>query len=123
MSAKQKTGRLRRQRTTFEWVILAVSVTAIAVIAGGLTFYGLSLEGTPPELRVEVAPAGRGDVIVTVDNVGGTTAEDVIVLVRRGGTVREVEFRAVTKGDFEEATVSLPGSGAATGRVAAYKEP
>jgi uncharacterized protein (TIGR02588 family) len=122
MSKKQSS--LRRERTSFEWVILAVSILAICAIAGGLLFYTFSLEGGPPSLRTTVRPASGGELTLRVTNVGGTTAEEVVVDVRRGKNgSREVIFRAVAKGDYEEATVTLPGSGRPTAEVVAYKEP
>ena len=113
---------LRRQRTTLEWVLLGVSVFAIVMIAGALIFYGFSSTSVPPDLRLTLRPEGPVFVI-EVENKGGTTAEEVVVEVTRGKEKREVEFKAVAKGDTEEATVAVPGSGEPTARVVAFKEP
>ena len=119
--SKSRSG-LRRQRSTFEWVILAVSIAAIASIAGGLIFFSLSLEVSPPDLRVDVRTEGD-HFVLTVDNRGGTTAEEVRVEVRRGDRVQEIEIRAVPKGDVEEAVLSIEGQGVPVARVTSYKEP
>ena len=119
----KKPSSLRRERTPFEWVILAVSILAICAIAGGLVFYTFSLEGGPPSLKATIRPASGDALTLRVENTGGTTAEEVVVNVRRGKEARAVSFRAVAKGDYEEATVTLPGGARATSEVVAYKEP
>lgn len=121
--SKSRRRAAQRRRTPFEWALLGVAVVAILAIAGGLVFYSLSLRGEPPDLAVTVQPAGPEALTVTVENKGGTTAEEVVVEVLRGDDVHEVEFRAVPKGDTEDATVSMPGRGPATARVRSYKEP
>lgn len=103
--------------------MLGVSVVAVVLIVAGLLIFGFSVESGPPDLSVTVRPATATEFVVVVANQGGTTAEDVIVLVRRGGIEREVEFRSVPKGDEEEARVPLSGSGPPTAEVASYKEP
>lgn len=45
------------------------------------------------------------------------------VEVRRGKESVEVEFRAVPKGDREEALVEVAGSGPPTAQVRSYQEP
>ena len=49
-----------------------------------------------------------------VENVGGTSAENVIVEVTVGDITREVDLNLVAKGDTESATVVVPAD--ATGR-------
>jgi uncharacterized protein (TIGR02588 family) len=121
---KSSKAGMSRERTAFEWVLLGVSVAAILAIAGGLIFYSLSFETGPADLHATIAPdpAEPHTFILTVENRGGTTAEDVIVVVRRGSATDEVEFRAIAKGDSEEATVQMGGSDAPVVRVANYKE-
>jgi uncharacterized protein (TIGR02588 family) len=113
----------RRERSAFEWTILGVSVAAIALIAAGLLIFSVSFDSAPPDLRVSVRPAGGADFVVTIDNQGGTTAEEVTVEVQRGTHTQEVEFKAVPKGDEEEASVALAGTGQPTATVTSYKEP
>lgn len=116
---------MRRERTTFEWGILAVSIAAIAAIVAGLIVSSLTYDTPKAALRAELA-AHRDDrnrFVLTVTNDGGTTAEEVLVLVRRGSGTVEVEFRAVPKGDVEEAFVHIGGRGRPTAQVQSYKEP
>jgi uncharacterized protein (TIGR02588 family) len=113
---------LRRERTILEWSVLGVSILAIAAIAGGLIFYSFSSTSGAPDLRVSLRPEG-GPFTLTVENKGGTTAEEVVVEVTRGDERQAVEFKAVAKGDTEEATVASPGDGQPTARVVSYKEP
>lgn len=119
--SKATTG-IRRHRTPFEWSILAVSIAAIATIAGGLVLFSVSSNSSPPDLRASLRVDGD-HLVLRVDNRGGTTAEDVIVEISRGPSVVEVTFRSIAKGDFEEATVSIRGPGAPTAHVTSYKEP
>lgn len=118
----KRASTLRRERTRFEWIVLAVSLAAISAIAGGLIFFGATVESGPPELRPALRPEGV-HFVLTVENAGGTTAEEVIVEVSRGEEKAEVEFRAVPKGDTEEALVSIGGQGEPTVQVLHYKEP
>lgn len=116
-----RTG-LRRERTPLEVVLLAVAAAAILGIVGALVGFALTSTSGPAELNVSVAPSDDG-LTVSVHNRGGTTAEEVVVLVRRGDITTEVEFRSVAKGDTEEATVALPGPGTAAAAVLSFKEP
>ena len=60
-----------------------------------------------------------------VENVGGTSAENLIVEVTVGDVTREVDLNLVAKGDTESATVVVPAD--ATGRpraeVVSYTSP
>lgn len=116
---------LRRERTTFEWAILAVSIAAIVAIVVGLILSSLGYETAPAALRTELVGQddGSGRFVLSVINDGGATAEEVRVLVRRGSGSVEVEFRAVPKGDVEEAFVRIGGHGRPTAQVQSYKEP
>lgn len=118
------TNDLRRDRTTFEWAILVVSVTAIVAIVVGLIAAAVGYDTGPPVLRAAVT---RTDVpnrfVVDVRNEGGATAERVRVIVRRGRGSVEVELRDVPKGDNEEATVTIGGRGRVTAHVQSYQEP
>ncbi len=121
----KKKSALKRDRTIFEWAILGVSTAAIAAILAGLVISSLGYEIGPADLSVVLKP-GKGTAnrfVLTVINHGGATAEDVRVDVSRGSESVEVEFRAVPKGDQEEALVEIGGSGRPTGRIQSYQEP
>lgn len=113
---------LRRERTTLEWMLLVISSVAIIAIAASLIFYGFSATSESPDLRLTLRPDGPAFVL-EVENRGGTTAEEVVIEVMRGDERQELEFKAVAKGDLEEATVSIAGDGSPVARVKAYKEP
>ncbi len=121
---KKKQNSLMRKRTVFEWGILIASVIAICSIGVGLLFYSFSFKPGPPDLRVTVLPVGdhEGRFSVRVDNRGGTTAEDVVVEVTSGDQTQEVEFRAIPKGESEEAFLEIDGPSRPTARVKAFKE-
>ncbi len=123
MSKKKNT--LKRERTAFEWAILGVSLAAIAAIVAGLLISSISYETGPADLSAVLKPEGRGPnrFVLTVTNRGGATAEDVHVNVSRESEAVEVEFRAVPKGDEEEAVVEIGGSGKPTARVQSYQDP
>lgn len=118
-------ARALRKRTALEWTILVIALVAIAAIGAGLVAYGLQSKPGPVDLQVVVTPTSSGDSthLITVTNRGGTTAEEVIVEVTLGSETQEIEFKAVTKGDSEEALLVLQGRGEPRARVKAFKEP
>lgn len=120
-----KGSSLRRERTPFEWAILAISGAAIIAIIAGLIVSALGYEADPALLRAAVAPqqGSPNRYVLSVTNEGGATAIEVRVLVRRGRGSVEVEFRAVPKGDTEEATIRIGGRGRPTAQIQSYKEP
>jgi hypothetical protein len=115
---------LRRERTPFEWVILAISVAAIVAIVAGLVAAASGYDSGPAQLRATIASDGKPNrFVLTVTNDGGATAEHVRVLVRRGRGSVEVELIAVPKGDSEDAFVTIGGRGRPTAQVQSYQEP
>ena len=62
---------------------------------------------------------------VTVRNVGGTSAENVIVEVTVGDVTREVNLDLVAKGDTESAGVVVPAgtTGPSHAEVVSYTNP
>jgi uncharacterized protein (TIGR02588 family) len=132
MTAKRPSGSsgIRRERTPFEWTLLIISVTATLAVAVGLVVSGFTGPRGPADLRVSVTeaaePASGGRPLeVTVTNVGGTSAENVIVEVTVGDVVREVDLDLVAKGDEESATVVLPtdAAGPSQAAVVSYTNP
>jgi uncharacterized protein (TIGR02588 family) len=118
----------RDARTPFEIAVLAVSVAATAAVVAGLVAFGLNGKG-PADLRAAVVETGiraSGGVVyeVTVRNLGGETAENVVLEVLAGEETRELELLSVSKGDEEKATVifSVGTAGPATARVLSYHE-
>jgi uncharacterized protein (TIGR02588 family) len=132
MTAKRaSTSRgIRRERTPFEWALLVVSLAATLAVVAGLVVSGLAGPRGPADLRVTVAdadqPASGGRPLeVTVTNVGGTSAENVIVEVTVGVVTREVDLDLVAKGDTESAAVVVPAEAAGPPRtqVVSYTNP
>jgi uncharacterized protein (TIGR02588 family) len=115
MTSKRSSDRggVGRKRTPFEWTLLLVSLAAILAVVVGLVVSELSGPRGPVDLRVTVTiaggPASGGRPLeLTVTNVGGTSAEHVVIAVTVGDVVREVNLDLVAKGDKESATVVVP---------------
>lgn len=132
MTAKRASGSrgIRRERTPFELALLVVSLAATLAMAAGLVVSGLGGPHGPADLRVTIAdadePASGGRPLeVTVRNVGGTSAENVIVEIIVGDLTREVNLDLVAKGDTESATVVVPADAAdpAHAEVVSYTNP
>ena len=132
MTAKRAAGSsgIRRERTPFEWTLLVVSLAATVAVVVGLVVGGLTGPRGPADLRVSVTdtaePASGGRPLeVTVMNVGGTSAENVIVEVTVGDITREVNLDLVAKGDQETATVVVPAEagGSPLVEVVSYTNP
>ena len=124
MTAKRgsRSSGIGRKRTTFEWVLLVVSLAAILAVVVGLVVSELSGHRGPVDLRVTVTdasgPASGGRPLdVTVSNVGGTSAGNVVIEVTVGDVVREVNLDLVAKGDDESATVVVPSEAAGSPQV------
>jgi uncharacterized protein (TIGR02588 family) len=121
---------IRRKRTPFEWALLLVSLAATLAVVAGLVVSGLAGPRGPADLRVTVADFGESSsggrpLEVTVTNVGGTSAANVIVEIGVGDVTREVNVDLVAKGDTESATVVVPADAAGPPRaeVVSYTNP
>jgi hypothetical protein len=84
-----------RKRTSFEWALLVVSLIASAAVVIGLGVSGLTGPDGPADVRVTVADAGAAADLgraleVTVQNVGGTSAANVVVEVTMDDVTREL---------------------------------
>jgi uncharacterized protein (TIGR02588 family) len=132
VTAKRASGNrgIRRERTPFEWALLAVSLAATLAVVAGLVVSGLAGPRGPADLRVTVTdvgvPASGGRPLeVTVTNAGGTSAENVIVEVIVGDVTREVNLDLVAKGDTESAAVVVPAdvTGEPSAEVVSYTSP
>ncbi len=132
MSAKRASGGrgIRRERTPFEWALLMVSLAATLAVVTGLVVSGLAGPRGPADLRVTVeeadGPASGGRPLeVAVSNVGGTSAQNVIVEVTMGDVTREVNLDLVAKGDTESAAIVVPAGAAGPPRaeVVSYTNP
>lgn len=115
MTAKRRSGGngIRRERTSFEWTLLILSLAATVAIVVGLVVSEFAGNRGPVDLRVSVTdtgePASGGRPLqVTVANIGGTSAQNVTVEVTVGDLVREVTLDLVAKGDKESADVIVP---------------
>jgi uncharacterized protein (TIGR02588 family) len=132
MTAKRASGSrgIRRERTPFEWALLVISLAATLAVVAGLVVSELAGPRGPADLRVTIAdadePASGGRPLeVTVTNVGGTSAENVIVEITVGEVTREVDLDLVAKGDTESAVVVVPAdaAGAPHAAVVSYTNP
>jgi hypothetical protein len=99
-------------------------------VVAGLVASGLAGPRGPVDLRVTVVDAdepssGGRPLAVTVTNVGGTGAENVIVEITVGDVTREVNLDLVAKGDTETAAVVVPADaeGEPRAEVVSYTSP
>ncbi len=111
---------IMRERTPLEWTLLVVSLAATLAVVAVLVMSGLTGPRGPADLRVTVADlhaitadageaaSGGRPLEVTITNVGGTSAANVIVEVTVGDVTREISLDLVAKGDTESATVVFP---------------
>jgi uncharacterized protein (TIGR02588 family) len=133
MTAKRASGGrgIRRERTPFEWALLVVSLGATMAVVAGLVVSGLAGPRGPADLRVTVVteaggPASGGRPYeVTVTNVGGTSAENVVIEITAGDVTREVNLDLVAKGDTESAAIVVPSdtAGPPHAEVVSYTNP
>jgi uncharacterized protein (TIGR02588 family) len=132
MTAKRAPGNrgIGRKRTPLEWALLVVSLAATLAVVAVLVTSGLAGPRGPADLRVTVAdvdePASGGRSLeVTVTNVGGTSAVNVLVEVTVGDVTREMNLDLVAKGDTESATVVVPAdvAGSPRAEVVSYTNP
>lgn len=129
MTAAKDRG-IRRERTSLEWALLLVSVAAALSLVVGLAISGMTGANGPADLEVDIAAAdvpasGGRPLVITVRNVGGTSAENVVVEVTVGDVSREVTLELVAKGDEESATVVVPADASATphAEILSYSNP
>jgi uncharacterized protein (TIGR02588 family) len=132
MTAKRVSGSrgVRRKRTPLEWTLLVVSLAATLAVVAGLVVSGLAGPRGAADLRVTIAdaatPASGGRPLqITVSNVGGTSAQNVIVEITLGDVTREVNLDLVAKGDSESAAVVFPtdAEGSPHADVVSYTNP
>jgi uncharacterized protein (TIGR02588 family) len=130
MRAKAADRGFWRRRTPFEWVLLGLSLIATTAVLIGLVVSELTGPMGPAELRasiVEAGPAADGGRVleISVENLGGESAVNVLVEVTVGDLTREVSLDLVASGETEFATIVVPAaaSGEPTAEVAAYADP
>jgi uncharacterized protein (TIGR02588 family) len=121
---------LKRERTPFEWALLALALAAIGTVIVGLFLYAGHKSGGEAELQVEVADTGKTvaggpQVEVTVKNVGGSGAEQIVTEVKMGGETREVTMTRIPKDDEASALVAFPEgtTGTPEGELLSYNTP
>ncbi len=132
MTAKggSRSSGIRRERTLFEWAILLVSLAATLAVVAGLVAGGLTGPHGSADLRVTVVDtsgqaSGGRPLEVSVTNVGGTSAENVVIEVTVGDVTREANLELVAKGDEESAAVVVPDDavGPPRAEVVSYTNP
>lgn len=121
---------LKRERTPFEWALLAVALAAIGTVIVGLFLYAGHKAGGDAELQIEVVDTGKKvdggpQIEVTVKNVGGSGAEQIITEVKMGEETREVTMTRIPKDDEASAIVTFPEgtTGTPEGELLSYNTP
>jgi uncharacterized protein (TIGR02588 family) len=121
---------LKRERTPFEWALLVVALAAIGTVIVGLFLYAGHKAGGEAELQIEVVDTGKTvdggpQVEVTVRNVGGSGAEEIVTEVKMGEETREVTMVRIPKDDEASALVTFPEgtTGTPEGELLSYNTP
>lgn len=121
---------LKRERTPFEWGLLVVALAAIGTVIVGLFLYAGHKAGGDAELQIEVVDTGKKvdggpQIEVTVKNVGGSGAEQIITEVKMGEETREVTMTRIPKDDEASAIVTFPEgtTGTPEGELLSYNTP
>lgn len=124
------------QRTTAEWVTVAIASAILLVIVGLIVYDWIATPAAPPILTVQQngdvrEAGGQFYVPFTVENTGGDTAEAVQIVaeLRVDGEViedgeQQIDFLAGSAQQAGEFIFSRdPASGELSIRVASYKQP
>lgn len=130
-----KIGKNKLEKNPLEWAVFAVSLAAVLATVGFLAWDAATVDGSSPDLRVELGPpeAGSGAfaVPVTVYNRGDQTAEGVhieVTLETPGSPpeTAEIEMAFVPRRSQREGWAifrSDPRQGRLTGRAVGYEKP
>jgi hypothetical protein len=109
---------------------LLVALGAIGAIVVGLFLYAGHKAGGEAELTVEAEDTGKPvdgapQVEVTVRNIGGSGAEEVVTEVTMGSETREVTMTRIPKDDEATAVVSFPPgtTGTPEAELLSYNQP
>jgi uncharacterized protein (TIGR02588 family) len=129
-STKSSAVALKRERTPFEWILLLVALGSIGTIVVGLFLYAGHKAGGEAELVAEATDTGKPvdgapQVELTVRNVGGSGAEEVLTEVTMGEESREVTMVRIPKDDEATAIVSFPAgtTGTPEAEILSYNQP
>ena len=122
-------------KNALEWTVFAASAIVVLAVLGYLATKALTETKTPPDLRIEAGPAiprdGSHRVPLLVRNVGGSTAESVVVeaVLRRGDEEverAELELMFVPRRSERAGWVTFrhdPRCCAIVTRAVSYEEP
>lgn len=110
---------VRRSRTLFETIVLAVALAAVSSIVLGLVAARISGSRGAADLRASIRATGEavsgGELYeLTIRNVGGETAENVVIEITIGEETRELELLSISKGDDEKASIIFPSGSTGT---------
>lgn len=123
-------SRRSQKRNGLEWTVFAVGALLVAGVVGYLAYDAFTGPNGPAALRVQLGATQSGGVLVPVrvQNVGGRSAEEVVVEVCAGEGASEecaeVTFPFVPHGSTREGVVGLggPPAGPLRPRVVSYRE-
>lgn len=121
--------------TRLHWIAAGFGAVIFVGVIAILVGYGLSEGGTPPVITVHAAPPMRVaegySVVVTVENMGGSTAADIEIEGRAGAAdtewaVARARLDYLPPGSDREATLLFthnPDAGDLRVRVLGYRTP
>lgn len=119
--------------TRLHWIAAGIGAVVFFGVIAILVGYGVSEGGTPPVITVHSAPPMRVaegySVVVTVENVGGSTAAGIEIEGRAGdgeGSMARARLDYLPPGSSREATLVFmhdPMEGDLRVRVLGYRAP
>ncbi|MGX1099418.1 hypothetical protein [Amorphus sp. MBR-141] len=121
--------------TRLHWIAAGFGAVVFLGVIAILVGYGVSEGGTPPVIVVHSAPPMRVaegySVVVTVENIGGSTAAEIEIEGRAGngsaeGTMARARLDYLPPGSSREATLMFthdPMEGDLRVRVLGYRAP
>lgn len=119
--------------TRLHWIAAGLGAAVFVGVIAILLAYGLQEGGTPPVVTVRPAPPARVaegySVVVTVENMGGSTAVDIEIEGRTeadgaAGTLARARLDYLPPGSSRKATLifgSDPGEGDLRVRALGYR--
>lgn len=123
------------QKNLIEWLVFGLSLGLVLLVIAALVFEVLRSDTSPARFEVRLGTIEHAGAMlhvpVTVSNLGGRMAEDVLVEVRieRGGETEtaELQFPRLARQETATGSVIFPQSPAPPdhieGHVASYGEP
>lgn len=138
MNSESKGGKSSRKdiKNWLEWSVFGVSLLLVAGVLVFLTYKTYTHQSSPPDIRVSYAPSPTKNAPyryhVKVQNIGGQTAEEVIIevmLLKEGEVLERSQVQlpflpnSATHESWVNFTLDPARSDSTAYRVMSYKKP